>query len=120
MVATIQPKLTPHYVTVGTTRIGVVLPDVYEGNGSNIATIVGVNKVTDAELPQAASTVGNLIRKAQALRIKVRYVVGTKVKTASLICDVGKATSATVALVGKAFRGGEIKSAYFPRRARLG
>lgn len=120
MTTTLQPKPTPHYVTVGTTRIGVVLPDYYEGNGSNIATIVGVNKVTDATPAQASSTVGNLIKKAQALHIKVRYSAGTKIKTATLLCDISKAATATIALVGKTFRGGEIKSAYFPRRARLG
>ena len=119
MTATIAPKLRPHFVLVGATKVGVVLPDVYEGNGSNIAGIVGVQKVTDTEQPDAASSVGNLIKKAQALRIRIRYVSGTKVKTANLICDIQKATSATVALVGKTFKGGEIKSAYFPRRARV-
>jgi hypothetical protein len=120
MTAVVRPKLVPHQVLVGATQIGVLVPDVYEGNGSNIADVVGVQKVAAGSSPDASSTVANLQRKGQALKMKVRYQSGTSVKTATIICDVNKAATASVQLVGKTFRGGEIKSAYFPRRARLG
>lgn len=111
-----MPKMVPHVVTVGSTRVGVFLPDIY----TDIATIVGVSKVTDANLPEVTMEVRDLIRKAQVVRLNVSYVLNGKRKLARVICDLSKLKTAVAQLPTKTFRGGDIRSAYLPVQRRLG
>ncbi len=101
-------------ITVGTTKVGIILPDTYRG----LETILGVTKLTTANKPELSSTSSDLMRSGQALKIRVTYAVGTKRQETDLLCDIDKAKTAVTELVGKTFRGTTIKTAYFPRRAR--
>jgi hypothetical protein len=114
MATVVALKRIPHTITVGTSKVGVILPDEYGGLG----TVLGVDKLTTSNKPELSSTSNDLVKSGQALKIKVSYAVGTKKKVATLLCDVDKVKTALVELVGKPFRGATIKTAYFPRRAR--
>lgn len=111
----------PHTILVGATKVAVLLPDVYQ----SIGAIVGVDAVADGAASGAdtSASPSDLLKSGQALRIRIRYTggVGTPSKTSDVLCDIDKAKTAVTDLVGKTFKtGGLIKSAYFPRRARLG
>ena len=114
MAVTLRPPKQPHVLTVGATKVGVILSDVYAG----IETIVGVDKISPTNRPDTSSSAADLLKSGQALRIRIRYVAGTKARTADVLCDVDKAKTAVSELVGKTYRGGAIRSAYFARRAR--
>ncbi|HEY9711316.1 MAG TPA: hypothetical protein V6D48_24110 [Oculatellaceae cyanobacterium] len=103
---------------MGTTKVAVIVSDVYNNNGSSIGNTVGVEPVSDANKPDTSSTSSDLLRSGQALKIRVRYNDGAKPRTADVLCDIDKAKTAVAELVGKTFRNGTIRSAYFPRRAR--
>ena len=113
--AEVELKRVPHVITSGTTKIGVILADEYGGLG----TILGIEKTTSSNKPEVSAEVGNLLRYGQALRIRVTYNVGTKVKTSQLLCATDKAKTAVVELVGKTFRTSTIKSAGFKRKVRF-
>jgi hypothetical protein len=114
MATTVALKRVPHTITVGAAKVGVILPDEYGGLG----TILGVDKLTTSNKPELSSTSNDLVRSGQALKIKVSFAIGTKRRTAYLLCDIDKVKTAVTELVGKSFRGSTIKTAYFPRRAR--
>ena len=107
-------KRVPHTITVGTTKVGIILPDEYAGLG----TVLGNDKLTTSNKPELSSSSSDLLKAGQALKIRVSFAIGTKRRTADLLCDIEKAKTAVTELVGKAFRGSTIKTAYFPRRAR--
>lgn len=105
-----------HWIQVGTAKVGFLAQDNY----SDIGPVVGVAKLADADRVDAVSTVGNLFKSGQAVRLKVRFRVGTQYNVGSIVCDIDKAPSAIGGLIGKTYRGGEITSASIPRRRRLG
>lgn len=110
------PDKVLHYLTIDSKKYGVILPDTY----ANIDTVVGVSKGSATTEVDYSTSSNELLRNGNAVKIKVRYPDGAKVRTATILCDISKAKSAPAGLVGKTFRTGAIKSAYFPRRARLG
>jgi hypothetical protein len=107
-----------HFIQAGSgqAKIGFVTTDAY----SDIGPVLGISKLGNADTVDAVSRVGDLFLTGQALRMVVRYRVGTEMKTSRIICDVDKAPSARAGLIGKTFNGGQITSASFPRRRRLG
>lgn len=107
-----------HWIAVGAAKVGFVSEDHY----SSIGPTVGVTVLADADKIDALSTVGNLFRTGQAIRLKVRYKTeDDEIKTSSIVCDIDKAASAIPALRGMAFKeGSTIQSASIPRRRRLG
>lgn len=113
---TVNLQRVLHTINVGASKVGVLLPNTYGG----IETDTGVDKASATNKPELVFTSSNLLKAGQALRVRVRWIEGTKIRTANLICDVEKAATVCGELVGKPFRSGTIKSAFFPRRARLG
>lgn len=114
-----MPQVTiakaPHTLTVGATKVGVILPDQYAG----LSSVLGIDKVTTGNKPDLSSSVRDLMRSGQALKIRVSYAVGTRRVTTDLLCAIDKAKTAVTELVGKTIRGSTIKTAYFPQRARF-
>ena len=107
-----------HFIQVGAgnSKIGFTTDDVY----SEIGPVLGVSKLGANDNVDQLVEVGQLTKSGAALRLKVRYTVGTEVKRGTVICDIDKAPSAVAGLRGKSFRGGTIASATIPRRRRLG
>ena len=106
-----------HYVLSGTAKIAFVTEDNY----AIIGAATGVFLLAPNEAVDAVSTVGNLFRYGQAMRLVVRYKNNAgKVKTARIICDIDKAPTAIAALRNQSFKGGTIQSVAIPRRRRLG
>jgi hypothetical protein len=105
-----------HFIQSGAAKVGFITEDNY----SDIGSTLGIAKLASADLVDAFSTVGNLLKSGQALRLRIRYKEGTKVKSASVICDIDKAAGAVAAIRGKNYSGGVILSASIPRRRRLG
>lgn len=110
-------KRVPHLVGTGSNSVVVSLPDVYGQIGSS----VGVAKL-EGEPPEGASggEVSDLMRGGQAIKVRISYKIGTKRKTADILCAVDKIKTGLHALPSKTFNGGDIIRAYFPRRRRLG
>lgn len=109
-----------HTITVNAAKVGVILPDTYEANGSQIGTDTGVEKASATNKPEMVYKSSELLRAGQAIRVRVRWSdAASKIRTANILCDVEKAATVCGDLVGKGFRGGTIKTAYFPRRARF-
>jgi hypothetical protein len=111
---TVALKRIPHVITVGTSKVGVILPDEYGA----IATTVGVTKVSGNNKPELSSSTPDLLKAGQALKIRISYSIGGKRRTSDVLCDIDKAKTAVTELVGKTFREATIITAYFPRRAR--
>lgn len=105
-----------HWIQSGTAKIGFAVPDVYSGIGPE----VGISKLANGDKVDSVVRVGDAIRQGQILRLRVRYTAGTEVKSSFILCDIDKAPSAIAGLRGKAYKGGEIKSANIIRRRRLG
>jgi hypothetical protein len=105
----------PHTITVGTTKVGLILPDQYSG----LSSVLGIDKVTTGNKPELSSSPSELMRSGQAIKIRVSFAVGTKRRTSDLLCSIDKAKTAVTELVGKSFRGTVIKTAYFKRQARF-
>lgn len=110
-------KRIPHLVGTGGNAVVVSIPDLYDSIGS----VVGVAKLT-GEPPDGAGggEVSDLMKNGQAIRIRIAYKIGTKRKTADILCAVDKIKTAIHALPSKTFNGGDVISAFFPRRRRLG
>ena len=115
-----KPKRVGHVLTVGATKVGVIVSDVYDGNGSNIGNVVGVEKITGNNRPDTSNSSSDLLRSGQALRIRISYGEGARARRADILCDIDKAKTAISELPGKTFRNGTIRTAYFARRMRLG
>lgn len=105
----------PHTITIGTTKIGIVLPDQYD----QLGTILGIDKLTTGNKPELSSTTSDLMKSGQVIKIRVSFSVTNKRRTTDLVCSIDKARTAVTELVGKSFRGTTIKTAYFARRARF-
>lgn len=109
-----------HTIMAGATKVAVILPDIYQEIGST----VGIDQPTGTAGSGADTSArpADLLKSGQALKIRVRYLATGSAfgKTSDVLCDIDKAKTAVAELMGKTFKGGTIKSAYFARRARLG
>jgi len=103
-----------HVMTVGAVKIGVKLPDVYDG----IASAVGIRQDT-GDPPDIVMGANDLVRNGQAIRIRISYPSGTRAKYGTVLCAIDEAKTAVGNLIGKTYRGGTIKTAGFPTRRRL-
>jgi translation initiation factor 1 (eIF-1/SUI1) len=104
-----------HTTTVGTDSVALTLPDEYEG----ISTIVGITKLAATGTADREGSIPELLKQGQIIRIRIGYIVGTRRKYATIICNIDKIKTALGSLKNKAFRGGTIRSAYFARRQTL-
>ena len=104
-----------HFIQAGAAKIGFITEDNY----TEIGPTLGVSKLAGTDTVDAVSTIGNLLKMGQALRLRIRYKEGSKVKSSLVVCDIDKAPSAIVGIRGKGYGGGIILSASIPRRRRL-
>lgn len=106
-----------HIVGSGSDAVIIALPDVY----SNISGAVGVSKLT-GDKPDGAtgSTVSLAKRSGLVVPIRISYLEGTKRRYTTIICSLDKVKTAISELPGKTYNTFKIKTAYFPRRMRLG
>lgn len=109
-------------INVGTSKVLLRLPDTYD----SIKTIVGLTDAPANSTALNAKKVSFLFENGLAARIRVTRKVGVKYVRTNIICDLEKLATAFVALEGKQFGtgstagAGEIISAGFPTRRRLG
>jgi hypothetical protein len=110
------PKV-PHIVGSGSSAVIIALPDVY----GSIGSAVGVNKLTGAR-PDGASgaTVRSAMRDGSVIKVRISYMEGTKRRTSDILCSVDDIKTALSILPGKTYASQTVKTAYFPRRMRLG
>ncbi len=110
------PKV-PHIVGTGASAVIIALPDVYDSIGS----AVGINKLT-GDRPDGASgaTIRSAMRDGSAIKVRISYMEGTKRRTSDVLCCVDNIKTALPLLTGKTYASQTIKTAYFPRRMRLG
>ncbi|MDM9582316.1 hypothetical protein [Nostoc sp. GT001] len=107
----------PHVIGTGENRVLLVLPDVYDGIGTNLGV---VKLVGDPPAGVPSTTVGRAIAEGLIRKIKVSYMDGTKRKTATLVVAGDKAGQARATLTGKTYRTKLIKTAYYPTSITLG
>lgn len=106
-----------HIVGSGSDAVIISLPDVYSG----ISSVVGVSKMTGAKPDGATgSTVGLAKKTGLVVPIRICYIEGTKRRYTNIICSLDKVKTALAELPGKTYNTFKIKTAYFPRRMRLG
>lgn len=113
-----MPKTIPHTITVGTQKVVVYLADVYQAIGS----VIGVDKLADNAEINSDAEINDLIKRGQAIRIRVGYGAGTagsKLKYAYVACDIDNAKNMGK-LIGKPFKGSQIQTVGIRRRKRLG
>lgn len=110
------PKV-PHVVGTGSNAVIIALPDVYGSIGSS----VGVNKLTgDRPAGASSATVKSAMKDGSAIKVRISYMEGTKRRTSDILCSVEDIKVALPLLPGKTYSSQTIKTAYFPRRMRLG
>lgn len=108
-----------HKVVLDGEDAKIWLPDLYEGVG----TALGITKITNDE----AGTIKNTISVSEGLkagqivrlRLSVREALG-KTKSARVLCSITEVRTAVANVVGKTYRGNQVRSAGIPRRRRLG
>ncbi|MBC1236185.1 hypothetical protein [Nostoc sp. 2RC] len=106
-----------HIVGSGSDAVVISLPDVY----SNIESVVGVKKLTGDKPDGATGSTVSLAKKSGlVVPIRISYIEGTKRRYTTIICALDKVKTAVAELPGKTYNTFKIKTAYFPRRMRLG
>jgi hypothetical protein len=106
-----------HIVGSGSDAVIISLPDVY----SAISSVVGVSKMTGPKPDGATgSTVSLAKRSGLVVPLRICYIEGTKRRYTNIICSLDKVKTAIAELPGKNYNTFKIKTAYFPRRMRLG
>ncbi|MDJ0797888.1 MAG: hypothetical protein QNJ51_13910 [Calothrix sp. MO_167.B12] len=107
-----------HIVGTGTKRFVINLSDVY----SAIGTAVGVSKLT-GDIPDDVPSLDydGASRNGRAAKVRISYkkTGTTKLSQSNILVAVDKLDTALTDLVGKAYNGGTIVSARFPRRRIL-
>jgi hypothetical protein len=117
-------KKAYHKFTQGTQTFAVKLADVYESNGSNISSAVGLDKVgVGNELPDDVTEIGvsDGIKngKLAPLRLSIKNGTTGKVTSARIVCPIDKIAKAKGNLLDKTYLGQNITSAGVPRRRHL-
>jgi len=117
-------KKVYHKFTIGTQTFAVKVADVYESNGSNIGSAVGLDKVgVGNELPDDVTEIsisdGLKNGKLARLRLSVKNGTTGKVKSARIVCPINKIAMAKGNLLDKTYLGENITSAGVPRRRQL-
>lgn len=110
-----RAPLFPHIIVVSGKNYAVKQPDIY----SAIGDLVGCKKAPDPDNTQysGGGSPSKLAENGELIKIKV--MLDTK-KIRSLLCSLDKASSAVHAIVGKQLGTDKIKTAWIPRRMRLG
>ena len=109
-------------INVAGSRVLLRLPETYD----SIKTIVGLTDAADDSTALNAKKTNFLFENGLAAKIRITRKIGTKYVRSNIICDLEKLSTAFVALEGKTFGtgttagAGEIISAGFPTRRRLG
>lgn len=115
-------KKKNYEINVGGSKVLLRLPETYD----TIKTIVGLTDAPDNSTALNAKKTSFMFENGLAAKIRVTRKVGTKYVRSNIICDLEKLSTAFVALEGKTFGAGstagagEIISAGFPTRRRLG
>jgi hypothetical protein len=114
-----------HKFTMGTQQFAVKLADVYEGNGSNIGTAVGLDRVTtgnelDDDVTEISISDGLKNGKLARLRLSIKNGTTGRVTSARIVCPIDKIARAKGNLLDKTYLNRNITSAGIPRRRRLG
>lgn len=112
-----MPKTVPHTITVGTQKVVVYLADVY----GSIGAVIGVDKLSDNATIEFDAEVNDLIKRGQALRVRVGYggEGAARLKYAYVVCDIDNAKNIGK-MIGKNFKGATVQTVGFRRRRRLG
>ena len=115
--------LAIHKFTIGTQEHFIKLIDNYDSTGSTIGSALGISRKTDTDSGEGVDrvSVGSALKEGKGVKLSIVYIDATssKRKSAKVFCPIDKAKTAINDIIGKNYRGGEVKSASFPRRRRL-
>lgn len=115
-------KKKNYEINVGESVVLLRLPETYD----SIKNIVGLTDAPEGSVALNAKKTSFLFENGLAAKIRITRKVGPKYVRTNIICDLEKLSTAFVALEGKNFGAGttagagEIISAGFPTRRRLG
>lgn len=104
----------PHTLKVGSRNYTILLPDVYNGLGTQTGITKGAPDESDGTL-----TVGDALKTGKAGRVRISWKENGKSKSTQLVVAIDKMDTAIGDLVDKSYRSNKITSAGIKRRRIL-
>lgn len=113
-----------HLITIDGITNSIILSDVYEDNGSNIGSTIGIEKVNaNSSVPDKTRPIdiASALKNGLLIRLNLRYndpANSGRTKSGRIVCPIDKGYEAVTNLKGKQYRGGTIQSVSVPQRVR--